>query len=369
MKNYDYLIVGAGLFGATFANLAKLAGKRCFIIEKRKHLAGNCYTENIESINVHKYGPHIFHTSNKEIWDYVNQFAVFNNYVNRPKVKYNNNLYSFPLNLFTLYQLWGCDNPMDARKKLNEVKIHIENPSNLEEWILSQVGEEIYKTFIYGYTKKQWGCDPKLLPTDIIKRLPIRLTFDDNYFNDTYQGIPIGGYTKMINNMINDIPIELNVDFLKDIEYWISKSHKIIYAGALDELFFYKFGELEYRSLKFEHEIIKVDNFQGNAIINYTDENVPFTRIIEHKHFEKILDNNSTVITKEFPKALDKSSEKYYPINNVKNNILYDIYLTEFEKTYKNIILGGRLACYKYLDMHQVIGQAMYKFKKTLDNT
>lgn len=363
---YDYLIVGSGLFGATFANLAKNSGKKCLIIEKRKHIAGNCYTKNILDINVHVYGPHIFHTSNKQIWDYVNKFATFNSFVNRPKVNYKNNIYAFPINLFTLYQMWGCITPIEAHTKLESVKIKIENPQNFEEWILSQVGEEIYKIFIYGYTKKHWGTDPKNLPVDIIKRLPIRLSFDDNYYTDIYQGVPIGGYTKMVENMISDIPIETDVDFLNDIEYWMKRAKTVVYTGALDELFKYKKGKLQYRSLEFKQEILDVKDFQGNAVINYTDESVPFTRIVEHKHFEFNNNNSSTVITKEFPQNLDVSKEKYYPINDVSNNELYNYYQIECSKSFENIILGGRLACYRYLDMHQVIGQAMHKFGKTL---
>ena len=358
---YDYLIVGSGLFGATFANLAREAGKSCLILEKRDHIAGNCYTNNTNGVNVHVYGPHIFHTSNKEIWNYVNKFATFNNYVNRPKVNYEGNIYSFPINLFTLYQLWGCKTPSEARLKLNEVRVKIENPKNLEEWILSQVGEEIYQKFIKGYTTKQWGRDPKDLPSFIIKRLPIRLTFDDNYFNDTFQGIPIGGYTQMIKNMIGDTPIENNVDFLKDIEYWSKKANKVIYTGAIDELLNYNQGELEYRSLRFEVSEEKTEDFQGNAIVNYTEQQIPYTRVIEHKHFEQTK-SDTTIITKEYPQSWNRNKEKYYPINDDKNNTLYQNYKVECERVFPNMILGGRLACYQYFDMHQIIGQAFKKF-------
>lgn len=358
---YDYLIVGSGLFGATFANLAKSAGKSCLILEKRDHIGGNIYTENRDGINMHMYGPHTFHTSNKEIWDYVNKFATFNNFVNRPKVKYANKIYSFPINLFTLYQMWGVSTPEQARVKLDSVKVKINNPSNLEEWILSQVGEELYQTFIYGYTKKQWGTDPRDLPTFIIKRLPIRLTYDDNYFNDCYQGIPIGGYTNLIKNMILDIPIERDVDFNKDKDYWISKAKYIVYTGAIDELFNYSNGTLGYRSLKFEHEKLDIEDYQGNALVNYTEEHIPYTRIIEHKHFENV-NVRSTIITKEMPDSWSIEKEKYYPINNDTNNKLYETYNNLAKKEYPNMILGGRLACYKYYDMHQVIGQSMHKF-------
>jgi UDP-galactopyranose mutase len=359
---YDYLIVGSGLFGSTFANLVKSAGKTCLVLEKRNHIGGNVYTENIDGINVHMYGPHIFHTSNKQIWDYVNKFVEFNSFINRPKVNYKSKIYSFPINLFTLYQLWGVSTPTEAKEKLSSVRVPIKNPVNLEEWILSEVGEEIYQTFIYGYTKKQWGTDPKNLPTFIIKRLPIRLNFDDNYFTDTYQGIPIGGYTKLIKNMLTDTPVEINVDFNKDKEYWISKARTIVYTGAIDELLNYNLGTLDYRSLKFDHKKFDVDDYQGNAIVNYTEEHVPYTRIIEHKHFENV-SVKSTIITKEMPDTWSFNKEKYYPINNERNNNLYEKYNELMKKEYPNFILGGRLACYKYFDMHQVIGQSMHKFQ------
>jgi len=362
---YDYLIVGSGLFGSTFANLARSFNKTCLILEKRNHLGGNIYTENMDGINVHIYGPHIFHTSNKEIWDYVNKFAEFNNFYNRPKVKYKNNVYSFPINLFTLYQLWGVTTPSEAREKLTKVRVPIKNPSNLEEWILSEVGEEIYQTFIYGYTKKQWGKEPKELPTSIIKRLPIRLNFNDNYYKDEdiYQGVPIGGYTHIIERMITDTPVELNVDFNKDKEYWLSKAKRVVYTGAIDELFNYKLGALDYRSLRFNHERIDVEDYQGNAIVNHTEETIPFTRIIEHKHFECI-NSNHTIISQEFPDNWSIGKEKYYPINNDDNNKLHKQYVDVIKKEYPNFILGGRLACYKYFDMHQVIGQALKKFEE-----
>lgn len=367
MNKYDYLIVGSGLFGATFANLAKNAGKSCLIIEKRNHIAGNIYTENINGINAHMYGPHIFHTSNKEIWNYVNKFVEFNSFINRPKVKYKKDLYSFPINLFTLYQLWGIDTPEQAKIKLEQVKVKIENPSNLEEWILSQVGREIYEKFIYGYTKKQWGTEPKNLPSFIIKRLPIRLTFDDNYYEDAYQGVPIGGYTRLIEKMVSDITIEKNIDFNKDKHYWMKKADKIVYTGAIDELFDYELGTLNYRSLKFEHQTMKENDFQGNAIINFTEEKIPYTRIIEHKHFENTK-TESTIVTKEMPDQWQKGKEKYYPINNKENNDLYEKYKQLAEKEYPNLILGGRLATYKYLDMHQVIGSAFHKIKTEKQN-
>lgn len=362
---YDYIIVGSGLFGSTFANLATSAGKSCLILEKRNHIAGNVYTENSNGINIHMYGPHIFHTSNKEIWDYVNKFAEFNSFYNRPKVKYKNNIYSFPINLFTLYQLWGVTSPAEAKEKLSSVRVQIKNPSNLEEWILSEVGEEIYQTFIYGYTKKQWGKEPKDLPMSIIKRLPIRLNFNDNYYKDedVYQGVPIGGYTNLVKNMISDIPIELNVDFNKDVDYWISKARSIVYTGAIDELFNYSHGSLSYRSLKFEHQQINVQDYQGVAIMNHTEESVPYTRVIEHKHFDPIQSMN-TIITKEFPDTWLVGKEKYYPINDDENNMLYKKYVDVLHSEYPQFVLGGRLACYRYFDMHQSIGQAMKKFEE-----
>ena len=361
---YDFLIVGAGLFGATFANKAKENGKKCLIIDSRDHIGGNCYTENKENINIHKYGPHIFHTNNEEIWNYVNKFAKFNHFVCRPKVNFKNKIYSFPINLFTLYQLWGINTPELAKNKLEEVKIKIDNPQNLEEWILAQVGEEIYHTFIYGYTKKQWGREPKELPSFIIKRLPIRLNFDDNYFFDKYQGVPIDGYTKLIENMTEGIDIILNENYFHKRDYWNKKAKCIVYTGKIDEFFDYKYGELEYRSLRFETEKFLIKDYQGNAIINYTDYNIPYTRIVEHKHFE-FGNQDYTYITKEYPDSWDRNKTPYYPINNEENNYKYNKYKNLSEKT--NIIFGGRLAEYKYYDMHQIIGSALQKIKK-IDN-
>jgi UDP-galactopyranose mutase len=360
---YDFIIVGAGIFGSTFAQQAHENGFKCLIIDKRSHNAGNLYTENIEGINVHKYGPHIFHTSDKKIWEYVNRFSEFNGFVNRPKVKYGDEIYSFPVNLFTLYQLFGVNNPQDALKVLDQVRIKNENPKNLEEWILSQVGEEIYRKFIYGYTKKQWGKDPKELPISIIKRLPIRITFDDNYFNDKYQGIPVGGYTKMVEKMQEGIEVKLGIDFLEDKKLWESKAKKIVFTGPIDEFFGYSEGNLEYRSLKFETEIIDSKDFQGNAIINYTEENISYTRICEHKHFENS-QSDKTVITREYPDSWEKGKERYYPINNDFNNEKYISYRKMAEEISDKYIFGGRLAEYKYYDMHQVIGSALSKFNK-----
>lgn len=360
---YDFVIVGAGLFGSVFAYLAKSVDKSCLILEKRNHIGGNCYTENIDGINVHKYGPHIFHTNNKEIWKFVNEFVEFNSFVNRPKVVYKNELYSFPINLFTLYQLYGVKNPQEALNELEKRKIKFDNPEqNLETWILSQVGEEIYKKFIYGYTKKQWNEYPKNLPSSIIKRLPIRTSFDDNYYVDKYQGIPIGGYTNLFKKLTENIPIEYNVDFLKNKDYWIKKCKKIIYTGSIDEYYEYTYGILDYRSLKFEEEKINIKDYQGSAVVNFTDEHIPFTRTIEHKHFEKI-DCDTTIISKEYPLTWKVGLDRYYPINTEKNNNIYKKYREQSEKE-NNLILGGRLAEYMYYDMHQVIGSAFNKFKK-----
>lgn len=364
---YDYIIVGSGLFGCVWANLAIKNNQKILFLEKRNHPFGNCYTENLDSIEIHKYGPHIFHTSNKDIWNYVNQFAEFNNFINRPKVNYQNKIYSFPINLLTLYQLWGVQNPKDAKNKLDSVKISITNPENLEEYILSQVGEEIYYTFIYGYTKKQWGTDPKNLPSSIIKRLPIRLSFDDNYFNDVYQGIPIGGYSKMLQNMIEDSYINLDTDYINNRDYWNSKCKKVIYCGEIDKFYNYKYGKLEYRSLRFEINKYNIDDYQGSAIINYTDADIEYTRTIEHKHFSN-QDSKTTIVSTEYPTPYTEFQEPYYPINTDINNHIYNKYKILSNQDNK-IIFGGRLAQYKYLDMHQVIGSAIKKYTEINNDT
>jgi len=362
---YDYLIVGSGLFGCVFAEQAKRDKKKCLIIEKRNHPFGNCYTEDVHGINIHKYGPHIFHTNNEDIWQYVNKFAIFNNYVNRPKVNYNGNIYSFPINLMTLYQLWGVSTPDQAREKLDSVKITINNPSNLEEWILSQVGSEIYEKFIKGYTEKQWNTDPKNLPSSIIKRLPIRLNFNDNYFNDKYQGIPIGGYTQMMQNISDGTEIILNTDYIDNREYWNSIAKKIVYTGPIDRFFDYSFGVLDYRSLRFEQQVLDTDYFQGCAIVNYTDKQVPFTRIIEHKYFEEsAFIKDKTVVTREYPQDWKVGMDAFYPINNKLNNDIFTKYKLLANDFNKNTIFGGRLAEYCYYDMHQIIGSAWSKYKK-----
>jgi len=359
---YDFLVVGAGLFGSVFAQQAKEGGFSVLIIDKRTHNAGNCYTENISGINVHKYGPHIFHTSDKRIWEYVNRYAEFNNYVNRPKVSYGDQLYSFPINLFTLYQLFGVKTPEEAKELLKSKVLDIKSPANLEDWALSRVGEEIYRKFVYGYTKKQWGREPKDLPASIIKRIPIRLDFNDNYFDDLYQGIPIGGYTKMIEQIQEGIEVKLGIDFLDGKEQFEQMAKHIVYTGPIDEFFGYQFGALEYRSLKFETEKIEIDDFQGNALINYTHEDVPYTRICEHKHFEKTTSAH-TIITKEYPMAWSEGKERYYPVNDAENNLKYIEYKKLVETISDKYIFGGRLAEYKYYDMHQVIASALSKFK------
>ena len=362
---YDFLIVGAGLFGSTFAQQAKERGKTCLIIDKRSHTAGNSYTEKIEGINVHKYGPHIFHTSDESIWNYVNKFSEFNSYVNRPKVNYKGKIYSFPINLFTLYQMFGVGTPEEAKQLLADLKTNNKFPKNLEEWILSEVGEEIYRTFIYGYTKKQWGREPRELPASIIRRLPIRLTFDDNYYTDKYQGIPIGGYTQMIEKMQEGIEVRLGVDFFEDRVKFESMAETIVFTGPIDEFFDHQHGELEYRSLRFETQILPIEDFQGNALINYTEEEIPFTRICEHKHFESTK-SRSTVITKEYPQAWSSGEEKFYPVNDEENNSRYLLYRKMAEDLSPKYIFGGRLAEYKYYDMHQVIGSALAKARKII---
>jgi len=347
---YDFLIVGAGLFGSVCARQLVDAGYKCLVVDKRNHIGGNCYTENVNGINVHKYGAHVFHTKNIGIWNFVNGFCEFNNYIHEVKVNCKNKLYPFPINFFTLHQLFGISNPSEIIKKLNEKRIEIKNPQNMEEFMLSQVGREIYEMFIYEYTKKQWNKDPKLLPVDIIKRVPIRFSFNDTYFEGQYQGIPIGGYSKLIANLLNGCDIKLSSFFKDNMD--ICKN--IIFSGRIDEFFDYKFGKLEFRSLRFEEQILDIEDFQGNSVINYADRDVPFTRIIEHKHFEFGKQKN-TVITREYP---SNEGDAIYPINDEKNNNLYNLYLEESKKL-KNVFFGGRLGAYKYIDMDQAIEQAL----------
>ena len=365
---YDFLIVGAGLFGSVFANIAKEKGKKVLLIDKRDHIGGNCKTENVNGIHVHSYGPHIFHTSSDEIWNYINKFSKFNSFINRPKVSYKGSIYSFPINLMTLYQIWGVQTPEEARKKLEEVRVKNDDPRNLEEWILSQVGHDLYEKFIYGYTKKQWMKDPKDLPSFIIKRLPIRLTYDDNYYNDTYQGIPVKGYSEIFSNMLEGCDIEVGTDYFSNRDKFNSLAKSIVYTGKIDEFFNFSFGELEYRSLRFENEKINDIDYQGNAIINYTEEQVPYTRITEHKHFnpESLHKNSHTVISKEFPIEWNRNETPYYPISNEENNRIYGMY-KDLSTKESNVIFGGRLSEYKYYDMHQVIGSALQKAKKIIN--
>jgi UDP-galactopyranose mutase len=357
---YDYLIVGCGLFGATFARLATDNGKSCLIVDKRNHIAGNCYTEKIEEINVHSYGPHIFHTSNQFVWDFVNKFSKFNNFILSPKAWSGGKLYSLPFNMNTFYEMWGTCVPKHAKMIIDSQKFQ-GTPSNLEEQALSLVGEDIYKSLIEGYTTKQWGRNPKELPSFIIKRLPLRFTFDNNYFNDKYQGIPIGGYTQMFKNILDGIEVKLDTDYFCNREYFNSIAKKVVYTGCIDEFFDYEFGELEYRSLEFKQEILDIENYQGCAQINYTDMSQPYTRIIEHKHFETTL-TEKTVITKEYSQEYKKGLVPYYPINDEKNQNTYKKY-QEKSKMLTNFIFGGRLSEYKYMDMHIVIESAMNKFR------
>ena len=368
MRKYDYIVVGAGLFGSIFAYEANKRGKKCLVIDKRNHIGGNIYCENIENINVHKYGAHIFHTSNKEVWNYVNSFVEFNRYTNCPVANYKGDLYNLPFNMNTFYQLWKVKTPKEAIAKIEEQvkEANIQEPKNLEEQAIKLVGKDIYEKLIKGYTEKQWGKNATELPSFIIKRLPVRLTFDNNYFNDTYQGIPIGGYNKIIEKMIDGIEVRLNTDFFENREVFEEIADKIVFTGMIDEFYNYKFGTLEYRSLRFEHEILNEENHQGNAVVNYTEYDIPYTRIIEHKHFEYGT-QPKTVITREYPATWNRGDEPYYPINNDKNNELYSKYKELADKEEK-VIFGGRLAEYKYYDMHHVIEQALNCVKKEFEN-
>lgn len=367
-KKYDYLIVGAGLYGSVFAHEMTKIGKKCLVIDKREHIGGNVYTENIEGINVHKYGAHIFHTSNKEIWDYVNSFVEFNRYTNSPIANYKEKLYNLPFNMNTYYQLWGVKTPEEAKDKIEEQKkeyAHITDPKNLEEQALVLGGKDIYEKLIKGYTEKQWGRPATEIPAFIIRRLPFRFTFDNNYFNDTYQGIPIGGYTRLIEKMLEGIEVRTNVNYFENKKELDQLANKIIFTGKIDEFFEYQFGKLEYRSLHFEHEVLDMENYQGNAVVNYTEKEVPYTRILEHKHFEYGT-QPKTIITKEYPHEYSKDNESYYPINDDKNQELLAKY-QELSKAHKNVVFGGRLAEYKYYDMHQVIEKSI-ELVKSLKN-
>ena len=363
---YDYLVVGAGLYGAVFAYEAKKKGKTCLVIDKRDHIAGNIYCENVSGINVHKYGAHIFHTSDKKIWEYVNQFAEFNNYINSPVARYKNELYNLPFNMNTFSKMWNIATPQEAKDIIASqiADLNITEPKNLEEQALSLVGKDVYEKLINGYTEKQWGRDCKDLPSFIIKRLPLSFIYDNNYFNDSYQGIPIGGYTKIVEKMLDGIEVRLNTNYLDNREEFDAMADKIVYTGMIDQFYDYKLGVLEYRSVRFETEELPMENYQGNAVVNYTEREVPYTRIIEHKHFE-FGKQPTTIISREYSSEWKKGDEPYYPVNNDKNNALYQQYKELADKEHK-VIFGGRLGGYKYYDMDKVIAAALEMCEKEL---
>lgn len=371
MVKYDYLIVGGGLYGATFAYCAHKNGKRCLVIDKRSHVGGNIYCEQVEGINVHKYGAHIFHTDDRRIWNFVNSFVDFNRFTNSPLANYQGKMYNLPFNMNTFYQMWGVVSPQEANSIIEEQKAEIISemqaeginaPRNLEEQALLLVGKDIYERLIKGYTEKQWGRKCSELPAFIIRRLPVRLTFDNNYFNDKYQGIPIKGYNNLINKLLDNIEVKTNCDFFSNREYWRNIAKTIVFTGKIDEYYDYCFGALEYRTVSFEEEIINIPNYQGNAVVNYTDRNIPYTRIIEHKHFETfgqdIYDNPKTVISKEYSVEWKDGMEPYYPINDERNSKLYQLY-QELAKTELHVVFGGRLAEYKYYDMAPIVGKVL----------
>lgn len=368
---YDYLVVGSGLFGSVFARQATDAGKKVLVIDKRPNIAGNVYTEKVEGINFHKYGAHIFHTNNTEVWNYVNRFATFNRFTNSPVANYKGELYSMPFNMYTFNKMWGVVTPEEAAAKIEEQKKEITGePRNLEEQAISLVGRDIYEKLVKGYTEKQWGRDCKELPAFIIKRLPVRLTFDNNYFNALYQGIPIGGYTKLVANLLDGIDVQLNEDYLEDRAKWDALADKVVYTGAIDAFFDYTLGNLEYRSIRFENEVLNIPNFQGNAAVNYTDRETPWTRIIEHKWFEFGKDENGndlpkTIISREYSSEWKPGDEPYYPVNDEKNGALYKEYRALADQEGK-VIFGGRLGEYKYYDMDAVIASALECAKREL---
>lgn len=370
---YDYLIVGAGLYGAVFAQQAKAAGKKVLVIDKRGNIAGNVYTEEVEGIHVHKYGAHIFHTNNTKVWKYITQFAEFNRFTNSPVANYKGELYSMPFNMYTFNKMWGVVTPEEAAAKIEEQRKEIIGaPRNLEEQAISLIGRDIFEKLVKGYTEKQWGRDCKDLPAFIIKRLPVRLTFDNNYFNALYQGIPMGGYTKMVANLLNGIEVRLGEDYLQDKKKWDAMAEKVIYTGPIDAYFNYRLGYLEYRSVRFETEVLDIPNFQGNAAVNYTDRETPWTRIIEHKWFEFGKDDMGndlpkTVISREYSSEWKPGDEPYYPVNDAKNGALYAEY-KKLTDTQKKVIFGGRLGEYKYYDMDQVIERALLFAEKELFN-
>ena len=363
---YDYLVVGAGLFGSVFAYEAKKRGKTCLVIDKRPHIGGNVYCEEIEGMNVHKYGAHIFHTSNKKIWEYVNQFAEFNNYINSPVAVYKDELYNLPFNMNTFSKMWNIRTPQEAKDIIAAQirELHIEEPKNLEEQALSLAGRDVYEKLVKGYTEKQWGRDCTELPAFIIKRLPLRFTYDNNYFNDRFQGIPMGGYTKIIEKMLDGIDVRVNTDYFEFIKENPSVADKILFTGMIDEFYDYKLGALEYRSVRFETEVLDCDNYQGNAVVNYTEREVPYTRIIEHKHFE-FGTQEKTVISREYSSEWKVGMEPYYPVNNDQNNQLFEEYKKLAAKE-ENVIFGGRLGNYQYYDMDKVIEAALNLVEKEL---
>ena len=371
MKQFDYLIVGSGLYGATFSYRARQAGKKCLVIDKRPHKGGNVYCESMEGIHVHKYGAHIFHTSDKNVWNFVNSIVEFNRYTNSPVANYHGKLYNLPFNMNTFYQMWGVTTPQEAQAVIEEQKASamqsmrasgIDEPRNLEEQAITLIGKDIYEKLIKGYTEKQWGRKCTELPAFIIKRLPVRFIFDNNYFNDKYQGIPIGGYNKLIEGLLEGSEVRTGCDFFEDRNHWESMAERIVFTGKIDEFFHYQFGKLEYRTVRFEEEIHDCPNYQGNAVVNYTAKEVPYTRIIEHKHFEmfgpEVYENSHTVISKEYSTEWQEGMEPYYPINDNKNNALYAKY-KELADQEKNVIFGGRLAEYKYYDMAPIINKVL----------
>ncbi|MBP1762947.1 MAG: glf [Firmicutes bacterium] len=367
MEKCDWLIVGAGLFGSIFAHEMSLRRKKCIVIDRRQHVGGNLYCEKIEDINVHRYGAHIFHTNNKKIWDYVNSFIEFNGYINSPIAVYKDELYNLPFNMNTFYQLWKLKTPREVKDKIAEQikQYNIEIPKNLEEQALKLVGPDIYYKLIKGYTEKQWERSATELPAFIIRRLPVRFTYDNNYFNDKYQGVPVNGYNCLIEKLLAEVEVHLTKDFFSDREFWYHKADKILFTGMIDEFYDYEFGQLEYRSLYFEDELLDLENYQGNAVVNYTERSIPFTRIIEHKHFE-YGKQPKTVITKEYPVEWHKGNEPYYPVNDEKNQNCYNKYAKKARQETK-IIFGGRLAEYKYYDMDQVIERALMLIESLAD--
>lgn len=360
---YDYIIVGSGFFGSIFARELTDKGYKCLVLEKRNHIGGNCYTSKRDNINLHEYGPHIFHTSNEEVWEWINRYVSFNNFILSPVANYKNEIYSLPFNMWTFSKLWNVTHPNEVKKIIEDQSKEIDDPSNLEEQAIKLVGKDVYEKLIKGYTTKQWKKDPKLLPKEIIKRLPVRFTYDNNYFNDKYQGIPIGGYTQIFEKLLNGVEVMLNVDYLKEKSYWDSLTRKIIFTGPIDAFYDYKFGELEYKTTRFEHKRLNVDNFQGTALMNFTDEETEYTRIIEHKHFENS-DSNVSWVTWEYPTEYRATeTEPMYPVNDLINNEKFSKY-HELSKNETNVIFGGRLAEYKYYDMDKVIESALNLIKK-----